>query len=70
MSDNQPNQTHDKKPEDVTISEGLGKLYEAAELIPEDEIDRLAEEAKAAARQSQQEHDAKREHTAPADKSK
>lgn len=48
-----------QKPGDVTISQGLGKLFEAGEELTEEQTDAMAEQARAAAKSSQTERDNK-----------
>lgn len=43
-------------PKDVTVDDGLEKLYEAAEQLTEEELEALAEEARAAAEKTRQQH--------------
>ncbi len=51
---------HDEKaPADVTISEGLSKIFEAGEALTPEQVDALAEQAKTAAKQSQEARDNK-----------
>ncbi|WP_170116019.1 hypothetical protein [Brenneria roseae] len=42
-------------PKDVTVSEGLAKVHEASEQLTDEEIETLAEEAREAATQTQNE---------------
>ncbi|WP_410013852.1 hypothetical protein [Sodalis sp. C49] len=48
-----------QKPEDVTISQGLGKLFEAEEELTDEQTDAMAEKARAAAKDSRAERDNK-----------
>lgn len=48
-----------KAPADVTISEGLDKIFEAGEALTSEQVDAMAEQAKAAAKQSQDARDDK-----------
>lgn len=44
---------------EVTISEGLSKIFAAGELLTEAQVNEMAEQAKAAAKQSQETRDNK-----------
>ncbi|NDL64044.1 hypothetical protein [Acerihabitans arboris] len=59
-----PQSADAQKPGDVTISQGLGKLFEAGEELTEEQTDAMAEQAKAAAKKSQAERDNKNEQIA------
>ncbi|CNB20431.1 hypothetical protein [Yersinia intermedia] len=46
----------DKNHEETTVNEGLAKIHEASEQLTEEQIEQLAEDAKAAARENAQKH--------------
>ncbi|HEY0209768.1 hypothetical protein [Acerihabitans sp.] len=58
-TDGKPQGAEGQKPEDVTISQGLGKLFEAEEALTDEQTDAMAEKARAAAKDSQAERDDK-----------
>ncbi|WP_409307313.1 hypothetical protein [Pectobacterium sp. B1J-3] len=43
----------EQDPKDVTVNEGLAKVHEASEQLTDEEIEKLAEEARQAATQTQ-----------------
>ncbi len=59
VTDPKPATVDGKKPEDVTISEGLSKIFEAGEELTPEQIDAMAEQSKNAAKQSQDARDNK-----------
>ena len=54
-----PAKPDEKAAADVTINEGLSKIFEAGEALTPEQVDALAEQAKTAAKQSQDAHDNK-----------
>jgi len=56
MTTEKPTAPAEKKPEDVTVSEGLAKILEADALLTPEQEDALAEKAKQAAKESQDAH--------------
>ena len=46
----------DKNNEETTVNEGLAKIHVASEQLTEEQIEQLAEDAKAAARENAQKH--------------
>ncbi|MEA9391372.1 hypothetical protein SJI19_12600 [Acerihabitans sp. TG2] len=57
--DVKPTAQHEKAPAEVTVSEGLHKIFEADAALTPEQVDAMAEQAKAAAKQSQDARDDK-----------
>lgn len=59
LTGGKPIAAEDQKPEEVTISQGLGKLFEAEEELTDEQTDAMAEKARTAAENSRAERDRK-----------